>query len=447
MLPFVSISRRRDKNVSRVQKTETGVKTEPVVMNHGTKTKVPVHIEVDEAGVKIRKKCYQDFDGFFDSFCHKVLDTRTTIAERSMLFELTSEMIQQYANLLLCVMQENGKAEYSEVIIECTTYVKEKMALYETQKKRLAIVKQNKLYVAPEDRVIDLEWKTKQLPSEEIPDHTLVQALYPFVPITKSIAARFSDVKFRDEYFDYNEHQKHKCENGVFVDYCCGSLFKNTKLFQDYPNALQIELASDDFEVCSPLKSKATKHKLCAIYFRIRNLPPQTNSKLEAIHLVALCPSAYLKQDGRTFQDIADVIRSDLSKLETTGVEISPGIYLKGALVNISGDNLGMSIMLGFVECFVASYPCRNCECLKDELQTTFVEDPSKMRKKEYYPNLIQQLDEGGVANVKGIKRFCVFNKLKWFHMMENKSVDLMHDLNEGIFESCSDFKSIRNKN
>lgn len=404
-------------------------------MKHGTKLQIPMHIEVNEAGVRIRKKCYQEFDDFFDTFYHKVFDTRTTIAERNMLFELTSEMIQQYAILLLCLMQEDGKAEYSSVINECTTYVKEKIACYETQKKRLAELKQNKLYVAPEDRVIDLKWKTKQLPSEEIPDHTLVQAVYPFVPLTKSIAARFSDAKFRDEYFDYNEHQKHKCEEGVFVDYCCGSLFKNTKLFQDYPNALQIELASDDFEVTSPLKSKATKHKLCAIYFRIRNLPPQTNSKLDAIHLVALCPSAYLKQDDRTFQDIADVIRNDLSILETTGVEISPGIYLKGTLVNIVGDNLGISTMLGFVECFVATYSCRNCECVKDELQTTFTEVPSKMRKKEDYHNLIQQLDEGRVANVKGIKKFCVLNKLKWFHMMENKSVDLMHDINEGIFE------------
>lgn len=90
--------------------------------------------------------------------------------------------------------------------------------------------------------------------------------------------------------------------------------------------------------------------------------------------------------------------------------------------------------MLGFVECFVATHSCCNCECSKDELQTTFVEDPNKMRRKEDYPQLIQQLKEEQLANVKGIKKFCVLNNLESFHMMENRSVDLMHDLNEGNF-------------
>lgn len=32
----------------------------------------------------------------------------------------------------------------------------------------------------------------------------------------------------------------------------------------------------------------------------------------------------------------------------------------------------------------------------------------------------------------KGVKRPCALNELKYFHTLQNKSVDIMHDLNEG---------------
>lgn len=161
-------------------------------------------------------------------------------------------------------------------------------------------------------------------------------------------------------------------------------------------------------------------------------MPLDHNSKLDSIHLIALCLSAYLKADDRSFQDVAEHIVNELKELETTGIEISPGNYLKAALINTSHDNLGGNSILGFVECFVATYSCRLCECTREEIQGAFVEDSTKMRQKSDYDELIHQLEDRQCTNIKGIKAYCVLNKLEFYHMMENRSVDLMHDVNEG---------------
>ena len=54
----------------------------------------------------------------------------------------------------------------------------------------------------------------------------------------------------------------HSQPNNILGDYCDATQFKDSKLFQDHPCALQIQLFYDELEVCNPLGSKAKKHKL-----------------------------------------------------------------------------------------------------------------------------------------------------------------------------------------
>lgn len=54
------------------------------------------------------------------------------------------------------------------------------------------------------------------------------------------------------------------------------------------------------------------------------------------VYLVALCEAMHLKASNRSFPDIAQHIVNDLEKLETVGVNISPGKYSKGAPMNIT---------------------------------------------------------------------------------------------------------------
>lgn len=96
---------------------------------------------------------------------------------------------------------------------------------------------------------------------------------------------------------------------------------------------------------------------------------------------------------------------------------------------------------MGFVESFVAENCCRICECNRSsDFQTIFKEDLSKLRQKSMYENQIVELNECGDSIVKGIKRYCVLNNLKHFHMLDNPAVDLMHDVNEGIIPFFIEF-------
>lgn len=45
-------------------------------------------------------------------------------------------------------------------------------------------------------------------------------------------------------------------------DYCDGQQFSDHLLFKTDPNALQIQLYYDDADVCNPIGSKSTIHKL-----------------------------------------------------------------------------------------------------------------------------------------------------------------------------------------
>lgn len=118
--------------------------------------------------------------------------------------------------------------------------------------------------------------------------------------------------------------------------------------------------------------------------------------------------------------------------LETEGIHVksnSKSIHIKFRLVLLQGDNLGIHSLLGFSESFNSNYPCRFCKVSKDHLQTLFYQDDILMRTIENYESDVLLND----ISKTGIKESCIFNSLKNFHVTKNFSVDLMHDLLEGV--------------
>lgn len=45
-------------------------------------------------------------------------------------------------------------------------------------------------------------------------------------------------------------------------DYCDGTAYREHELFQNSEHALQIQMYYDDIDVCNPIGSKSTIHKL-----------------------------------------------------------------------------------------------------------------------------------------------------------------------------------------
>ena len=111
--------------------------------------------------------------------------------------------------------------------------------------------------------------------------------------------------------------------------------------------------------------------------------------------------------------------------LNINGVQI----VVKFPLVLILKYNLGLNGILGFIESFKANYFCRKCKVHTDESLRLTIESDFLLRTPKNY--------EAGVKTNKvsdtGVKEPCVFHEVNGFHVTQNVTVDIIHDLLEGV--------------
>lgn len=187
--------------------------------------------------------------------------------------------------------------------------------------------------------------------------------------------------------------------------------------------------------MANPLGSKRGAHKIGALYFVLRNLPPKFNSALMNIHLVALFHTEDLKKYG--FDPILEPLINDIKTLEICGTDLpfsAEKVY--GTICQVTGDNLGMHTILGFTESFNGRYFCRLCLIEKDDAQAVFDEDDPKiiLRGKEVFERHCNDLDSNPEKlSVCGLKKNSSLNSLQFYHVSCNFSFDIMHDILEGV--------------
>ncbi|KAI7808364.1 hypothetical protein IRJ41_002977 [Triplophysa rosa] len=240
-------------------------------------------------------------------------------------------------------------------------------------------------------------------------DQVVVTDKFAYIPILETLKAMLQNPHLTDLF-----KPRHVPKEGVYVDLSDAAYFKSNPLFNSEKDALQIQLFYDDFETANPLGSKKGIHKLGAIYFTLRNFPPVFNSSLVNIHLF-----------------------NDLKVLEIEGVE-NPltGDFVRGTIVQVTGDNLGLHSLLGFLESFRARYCCRFCLLEIDHFQSVFCEDNPEvvLRTTEMHDLHCDTLQtDSTLPHVYGVKRVCALNSLKYFNTANNFAVDIMHDILEGV--------------
>ena len=198
---------------------------------------------------------------------------------------------------------------------------------------------------------------------------------------------------------------------------------------------MQVQLYYDDFETANPLGSKRGAHKVGALYFVLRNLPPKLNSALINIHLVALFHAEDVKKYG--FDPILQPLIDDIKVLESHGINLPfSSEKVHGTICQITGDNLGMHGILGFVESFSGRYFCRLCLIEKDDAQNVYNEDDPKiiLRGREVFEMHCNELQSDlHKLHVFGLKKNLTLNSLQFFHVCQNFSLDIMHDILEGV--------------
>lgn len=282
--------------------------------------------------------------------------------------------------------------------------------------------------VQPVELHLGVRYDTRRNNRTENYEQVPVNDKFIYVPILKTF-----QFIFRNE--NICEMMQTFTQSDVYEDFCDGSYFKSHPLFSVHRFALQIQLFYDKFECANPLGSKKGIHKVGCLYFILRNLPPKLNSALMNIHLVSLFHAQDAKRYG--IDEVLKPLIRDLKILETDGVPVpfaEQPIY--GTLAQVTGDNLGMHTILGFLESFSANYFCRFCLIDKCSAQSIFSEDDPSLTlrspdlNEQHYASLV---DDPTLTSSFGVKRKSMLNTLQYFNTAENYAVDIMHDILEGV--------------
>lgn len=301
---------------------------------------------------------------------------------------------------------------------------------FNTDTKRITYFSKKWGVIEPKEITLGLRYDTRRNKQTGTYDQVPVKDTFVYVPILETLKfiCRNADI-----YSLLNTVNAPNTD--LFENFCDGSYFKTHPLYSKHQNAFQIQLYYDDFETANPLGSKKSVHKIGALYFVLRNLPPRINSALMNIHLVALFHAQDLKKYG--FDPILQPLIDDVKILENDGLDLpisTDQVY--GTVCQVTGDNLGMHSILGFTESFSGRYFCRLCLIEKDNAQCVFSEDDPKvtLRCKEIFElhcKELSTLTHG--SSVFGLKRNCTLNSLKFFHVCNNFAFDIMHDVLEGV--------------
>ena len=193
---------------------------------------------------------------------------------------------------------------------------------------------------------------------------------------------------------------------------------------------LPLYLFYDDLEVGNALGSHAGKQKFGAMYASIACLPPRIASRLSSIFLTLLVNSKDKKDVND--EDLFGKVIDELNFLREKGISIkvkNETYNIKFQVVLILGDNLGLNGLFGFVESFTANYYCRMCRASCEQASRMTMEDDSLLRNRDNYESDVKLQKSSHT----GIKSPCIFHKIANFHVTQNLTVDMMHDVLEGV--------------
>lgn len=372
---------------------------------------------------------------FLDHFASEIMKLRLTQSSTDNLFTLIEDLLSHIKLFALRLNDDNNGMDVNQMLDHCTSFMVEKISEYKSSFKRKRKVQQNKSHVEPQEMALGLRWDLVREHKTLSASLQYAQCKFQYISLNETLMSLFKRTDFSQTYFTHNNDLVPA--NGMYSDFNSGSLFQSNELFRAFPNGIQIQIGTDDVELNNALGSKATLYKVSAFYFTIRNIPQKYHSKLENIYLLLLCNTDDLKTKYTDVNDILRPIVRDLKYLEDVGLNVSTGVPLRGTLVQLCHDNLGGNITLSMVESFrTLSSFCRICICNQEESKRLSIEMPEKLRNKQMYESQIEIARNSEKVNFMetgGIKRSSKLEDLKYFHPFENFSVDIMHDLNEGV--------------
>lgn len=282
-----------------------------------------------------------------------------------------------------------------------------------TSKRRASYVMSNFALVMPIEYVVEKGMKT-----------------VAYVPLLQMLQTLLSKKDILDKVMsqqEYNPHEYRTCQDG--------SSFRENALFNCDEFTIALGLYIDDFEVSNPLGTSKRKHKMCAVYWIIANLPGKYRSALNTIQLALLCNTETVKECG--YDKVLYPLLCDLTSLEQHGVYIERlGKSVKGSVLFVAADNLGAHSLAGFFESFRVDKFCRFCMASRTDAQLQEVRTGAfQLREKAAHNRQVQEtLQNPNAGRSTGVKGQCpLTSNLEYFHVIGGYPPDILHDVFEGI--------------
>lgn len=283
-----------------------------------------------------------------------------------------------------------------------------------TEHKRASFFRQNFKIIEPVEYFLDSAKGRKEV-------HV------PLLPV-------LTELLNRDDVLDKALDEDVGSNCGFYKSFRDGKYFQENIFFSAGVFRIALGLYIDDFEVCNPLGTSKKKHKICAVYWVLANLPLLYRSSLTSINLALLCHTSDVKTYG--YSAVLEPLLRDIEQLETKGVYIERlGGCVQGTVAFVSADNLAAHSLAGFQECFIVDKCCRFCSGSRKDFQTSQVKDGSftLRTRASVDENVLALSRDKKLKSVVGVKANCVLNNLKHFHSATGFPPDVLHDLLEGV--------------
>lgn len=292
--------------------------------------------------------------------------------------------------------------------------------------KQFKIFRNNGTLIMPESFEIGERYESKNI--ESINELVPVKIYAKKVPLPEILKNFFELPNILRETIEYMRSLE--SETNIISNFIQGSLWKEQRSLFSNKIVFPLFLYFDEFETNNPLESHKGISKCSGVYINLPNIPPQYQSKLENIFLYMLFNP--LDRHAITDDVLFKKIIKELNELSEDGVTIqlpSYSIKLYFQLSLILGDNLGVHSLLGFTECFNATYFYRFCKVTRSNIANITHESQCELRNLNNYKTdlLLNDLSKSG------IKKESAVHKVTGFHVIKNLSVDPMHDFLEGI--------------
>ncbi|XP_018376743.1 PREDICTED: uncharacterized protein LOC108769975 [Trachymyrmex cornetzi] len=251
-----------------------------------------------------------------------------------------------------------------------------------------------------------------------------------FIPLRNVLKKFFEQPRIFQETMNYNDSLNKY--NLLISNIIQADNWKLKKESFDDRLVLPMLLYQDDFETNNPLGTHRGIGKIGGVYIVIPCLPPSIQSKTENIFLLTLYK--YSDQMDVSLHDIFAKAMEELQFLEQKGISISTSSGLVDvyfSLAGVIGDNLAVHTILGFMKSFSANFPCRVCLINNSEINSVLKTSMCQLRTEENYLQLLTM----NQPSLTGIAGPSVLSKLTSSSTINLITVDIMHDILEGICE------------